>query len=106
MIAGKSCAEVRDRMFPGGKVKGTRSGDLMVALNLFGIKTAPRLIPMRTRCYRDLPFDAILKVGRTKANRGGHWVVWDASRQQFLDPWIEPYQRLRVLSYLEIVESR
>ena len=53
MIAGKSYTEVRDRMFPGGKVKGTRARDLKAALASFGIKTAPRPIPLRTRRYQN-----------------------------------------------------
>ena len=91
-------------MFSTGRVRPTRTNDLRLALISFGLTPGPRLIPLRTRCYRDLSCDAILKVWPRRDGRDWHWVVWDARRRRVLDSLPEPYKHIRAISYLPVTD--
>lgn len=109
MLTGNPYKVVKDVVFPDGEVKGMTTGDVRVALALFGRRSAPRLRRLGNgRSYKDLSFNAILRVGKTKANPGGHWVVWNGDgpkrERRFLDPMPpdEQFSRLHNVSYLEV----
>ena len=49
-------------MFPDGVVPHTNTGDLKMALAVYGLEPARHLVPFRSTKYRDLEDNAILKV--------------------------------------------
>jgi hypothetical protein len=100
MLAGQTYAQVRKAMFNNDSVENTDTSDLRKALRKYGVRSARRLIPLRTRCYRELTHDAILKVN-VKRNGNWHWIVWDAARQRPLDPQT-PKPRPRAVSFLRV----
>ena len=101
MLTGRTYAATRDRMFPDGRVKPTRTSILRDALVDLGCEVGDGLVPLRTQRYHDFDFDAVLKVN--KEGRNWHWVVWDARRRLVLDPLDPPCSNIEAISYLWVV---
>ena len=102
MLAGRSYGAVAKEMFPDGAVSGTDAGELRKALVACGLEPARHLVPFRSKKYRDLEDNAILKANPRRGGAEWHWVVWDAERRCLLDPRDPPYKRIRACSYLRV----
>ena len=103
MLSGQSYAFVRKLMFAEKEVRATSTKELIAALAAIGCRPATRLVPLRSRGYRDLEFDAVLKIWPRQNNRNWHWVVWDFRRKRVIDPLEPPYKRVRAISYLKVL---
>ena len=95
-------------MFPDGRVKRTTTPELARACVRFGCK---HVGDAHTRLrkhedYRDLAFDAILRVDGTEDNRGGHWVVWDSVDKCVRDPEQETPKEYNCKSYLQAIRAK
>ena len=100
MLAGVTYKRAKDVMFGNDSVSLTSTADLYNALKIFRKRPlGKRLIPLRTRSYRDLDANALLKIARP-GKSWWHWIVWDARRKEFLDPDTPSLRRHRVISYL------
>jgi len=101
MLTGEEYKTIRKKMFPDGNVKRTETRDLKPVLEFYGCKVAVKLVPIKPPSkYKDLDFDAILRVERKKSDpKGGHWIIWDSTRQMILDPCREKPGRYRSVPY-------
>ena len=102
MLAGRSYGAVAKEMFPDGAVSGTDADELRKALVACGLEPARHLVPFRSKKYRDLEDNAILKANSRRGGAEWHWVVWDAERRRLLDPRDPPYKRIRACAYLRV----
>lgn len=103
MLAGVSYSHARKTMFGQKEVESTYTRHLRKALRKYGLLSASRLRPLKTKTYHDLPHDAILKANVKNNGKEWHWLVWDASAKRPLDPYrsrLTP--RPRVVSFLEV----
>jgi hypothetical protein len=106
MLARVAYSDVID--FMGRSYTDTR--DIRNGLREFGLKSAKRLRQFRGNKqyhdYKELNFDAMLKLVDPKTHRGGsfHWVVWDAKRRRRLDPQSPRYKipPARITSFLTV----
>lgn len=80
----------------------TETRDLKRALSAFGIKVGYRTIPHSVRAKElNLEFDAIVETPLRKDGIS-HYMVWDASRREVLDPSPRPYKDIRIVDYLRV----
>lgn len=105
MLAGQSYSTIRDLMYPNrpDTVPGTNGKQLRDALARYGCRTLKLVRFKKGATYQSLTFDAVLRVGFTNRNDGGHWVVWDSERRRVLDPAREEAGRYRPRSYLQVM---
>jgi hypothetical protein len=107
MLAGVSYRDAKVVVHGKRGVVGTWTGDLIAALEHFDLNVGARLIPLRTRDYRQLRVNAVLKAN-VKKDGSWHWVVWDSDRRAIRDPhdgpegWPSKVRRPRAISYLPI----
>lgn len=102
MLAGVTYKEAKDLMFGAESVAMTSTADLCSALKILRKRpSGKRLIPLRTRNFRALKSNALLKVARP-GKSWWHWIVWDAKRKGFLDPHTPSVRRPKVTSYLTV----
>lgn len=105
MLVGITYRESRRLMFGSETPSRTYTATLRNALRHHRIRTASRLVPLRTRSHEALRHDAILKVNVARDGDRWHWIVWDAARHKLLDPlkrskW-KP-KRVRAVSFLKV----
>lgn len=105
MLTGQSYEAIRDLMYPNepDTISGTNGRQLRRALAKFDCKTVKLVRFKRGTKYQSLTFDAVLRVGFTKKNDDGHWVVWDSKRRRVLDPAGREAGRYRPRSYLQVI---
>ena len=89
MLTGASYAEVREALYPAGRVRKLKTAELCAALKAFGRKPAEgRRQPFSGKELKDLTADALVFV--TLHNNGTenrHWIVWDFKAQKPRDPF-------------------
>jgi hypothetical protein len=99
MAAGVSLAKACSVI---GHKKATSTGDLILGLDLLGIKCALRLKRVSTK-RPHYPKRCILHVAKETADNYGHWILlWDGVEYDPAGYTIQEYRGWKVLSYLEI----
>ena len=89
MLTGADYAEVRNALYPLGRVRKLKTAELCAALKAFGRKpVGDRRRPFGAKTLQELPSDALVFV--TLHNNGAehrHWIVWDATAKKPRDPY-------------------
>jgi ABC-type bacteriocin/lantibiotic exporter with double-glycine peptidase domain len=101
MLADADYQTVRES-YEAEDVDGTQLRELKKIMRRHGVRCGPRLIPLRSRHPKDLPFDALLKVNPRLGGKDWHWVLWDSRRKQLLDPKVPRYKRYKYVSFVRV----
>jgi hypothetical protein len=104
MLADADYVTIRES-YKAEDVEGTQLHELKKIMRKHGVRCGPRLLPLRSRHPKDLPFDALVKVNPRRGGKEWHWVLWDNRRKQLLDPKVPPYKRFRFVSYVRVWRS-